>query len=156
MEIIEKVTKLIGAVTAAIGVVVGGFTAWDKLGGSFKDKDILVWSPEHFEISNGPANGEFKVIAARQKLRDDCSVEDFKLEIRDRDYIVHVATPSVSKFSGAASDTIEKFGYTFTIDKPERVVKGGATLLAHIYYKCPEGDVIVNYPSHPNLNFIIE
>lgn len=156
MENIEKITKFIGAITASFAVIVGGFTTWDKVGNSFKDNTILVWSPEHFEISDGSADGEFKVIVARQKLRDDCSVEDFKLEIRDRDYVVHIATPSVAKFSGAASETIEKFGYTFTIDNPANVVKGGATLLAHIYYKCPEGDVVVNYPSHPNLNFIIE
>lgn len=156
MEIIEKTVKLIGLVTATFAVIGGGFTVWDKIQNSFKDDTILIWSPEHFEINNGPATGEFKVIVARQKLRDDCSVENFKLEIRDSEYIVHVAIPSVANFSGSASETIEKFGYKFTINAPEEVAKGQATLLAHIYYKCPEGEVLINYPSHENLNFNIE
>jgi hypothetical protein len=30
-----------------------------------------------------------------------------------------------------------------------------ATLLAHIKYKCPEREVVVNYPNHKNLKFNI-
>lgn len=156
MENIEKITKFIGAITAALAVIGGSFTAWDKYNNYFKNKKILAWSPEHFEVSNGIASNEFRVVVARQKIRDDCAVEDFKIEIRDSEYIVHTATPSVAKFSGAASETVEKFGYKFTIDDPEKVAKGEATLLAHIYYKCPEGNIVVNYPSHENLNFTIE
>lgn len=156
MEIVEKTTKFIGMFTAMFAVIGGGYTAWDKIGNSFKDKTILKWSPEHFEVSDGPVLGEFKVIVARQKLRDDCSVEDFKLEVRDSEYIVHVAIPSVAKFSGVASEAIEKFGFTFKINDPRKVAKGPATLLAHIYYKCPEGDVVVNYPSHDKLKFNIK
>ena len=156
MEIVEKSTKFIGMFTAMFAVIGGGYTLWDKVGNSLKDNTILAWSPEHFEISDGVASGEFKVIVARQKLRDDCSVEDFKLEVRDSEYIVHTATPSVAKFSGAESETIEKFGYKFTINNADKVAKGEATLLAHIYYKCPEGDAVVNYPSHENLNFNIQ
>lgn len=156
MEIIEKITKLIAAVTAALAVVGGSYTVWDKVSNHLQDKTILIWSPEYFEVSDASASEEFKVVVARQKLRDDCSVEDFQLEVRDSEYIVHVATPSVAKFSGAASNNVEKFGYKFTINEPEKVAKGPATLLAHIYYKCPEGEVLVNYPSHDNLEFVVE
>jgi hypothetical protein len=45
---------------------------------------------------------------------------------------------------------------SITIDKPYDVAKGKATLLAHIEYKCPEGIVYINYPSHQNLEFMIE
>jgi len=38
----------------------------------------------------------------------------------------------------------------------ENVAKGEAMLLAHIGYKCPEGEQVVNYPSHPNLTFNVE
>lgn len=156
MEIVEKITKFIGVFTAIFAVIGGGYTVWDKFSNSLDDDTILVWYPEHFEVSDGPATGEFKVFVARQKLRDDCSVEDFRVEIRDSEHIVHVVTPSIVKFSGAASDKVERFGFKFKINNPEYVVRGPATLLAHIYYQCPEGEVLVNYPSHDNLNFIIK
>lgn len=157
MEIIEKTTKFVGMFAAVFAVIGGGYTAWDKVGKSFKNNSILIWAPEHFEISDGPASGEFHVIVARQKLRDDCKVDDFKLEVRDSEYIVHAATPSVAKFSGPAGKDIEKFGYKFIInDKAEDVAKGTATLLAQIYYQCPEGAVTVSYPDHANMNFNID
>lgn len=126
---------------------------WDKL----SSKDILTWAPEHFEISDGPRDGTFDVVVAREKHRDDCSVEGFKLTVKDSKYMVHTATPSVAKFSGPASDKIDKFGYSFTIDEEHRhmLPVGEATLLAQIDYMCPEGAVIVNYPDHENLQFEI-
>ena len=148
---IEKATKAIGAATALFAMIGGGYTATDKLG-LFR-KPILEWSAEHFSIESGPANGEFAVIAARRKIRDDCSVEQFYLEVRDARYIVHKATPSIAKFSGPATDKIDKFGYTIKIDEANKVSPGRATLLAHIRYKCPEGEVLMNYPDHANLTF---
>ena len=152
---IESITKGIGIVTATFALIGGGYTLYDKLG---IEDPILKWSPEYFEISSGPATGEFKVIVAREKLRDDCSVENFKLEVRDSEYIVHPAIPSIAKFSGPANDKIDKFGYKISFDKhhASRVAKGKATLLAHIDYLCPEGSVVVNYPDHENLTFNIE
>ena len=150
---IDRTTKSIGAITALFAMVGGGYTATDKLG-LFR-KPILEWSAEHFNISGGPADGEFSVIAARRKVRDDCSVEQFYLEVRDSRYIVHAATPSIAKFSGPATDKIDKFGYTIRINDASRVSPGRATLLAHIRYKCPEGEVLMNYPDHANLTFEI-
>ena len=102
---VDRTTKLIGAVTALFAMVGGGYTATDKLG-LFR-KPILEWSPEYFSITGGPADGEFAVVAARKKIRDDCSVEQFYLEVRDS------------------------------------------------RYKCPEGEVLINYPDHTNLTFEI-
>jgi hypothetical protein len=150
---VDRTTKLIGAVTALFAMVGGGYTATDKLG-LFR-KPILEWSPEYFSITDGPANSEFAVVAARKKIRDDCSVEQFYLEVRDARYIVHQANPSIAKFSGPATDKIDKFGYTITLENPSKVSPGRATLLAHIRYKCPEGDVLINYPDHANLTFEI-
>ena len=150
---VDRITKSVGAVTALFAMIGGGYTATDKLG-LFK-KPILEWSSEHFSISPGPADGEFAVIAARKKIRDDCSVEQFYLEVRDSRYIVHKANPSIAKFSGPATDKIDKFGYTISIENPSRVSPGRATLLAHIRYKCPEGEVLINYPDHANLTFEI-
>ena len=150
---VDRTTKSIGAVTALFAMVGGGYTATDKMG-LFK-KSILEWSPTHFSIEGGPANGQFSVIAARRKIRDDCSVEQFHLEVRDARYIVHKATPSIAKFSGPATDKIDKFGYTISIDDPAKVHPGRATLLAHIRYKCPEGEVLMNYPDHENLTFVV-
>jgi hypothetical protein len=133
---IDRVTKSVGAVTAVFAMVGGGYTA-------------------HFSITDGPANGEFAVVAARRKIRDDCSVEQFYLEVRDSRYIVHKANPSIAKFSGPANDKVDKFGYTITIDDPNKIAPGRATLLAHIRYKCPEGEVLINYPDHANLTFNI-
>jgi hypothetical protein len=71
--------------------------------------------------------------------------------------MVHTAIPSVAKFSGPASDKVDKFGFSFTIDEEHQdmIPEGEATLLAHIDYLCPEGPVVVNYPDHENLRFEI-
>jgi hypothetical protein len=150
---IENITKGIGVITASLALVGGGYTLWDKL----ENKDILTWAPEHFEISDGPRNGTFDVIVAREKHRDDCSVEGFTLEVKDSKYMVHAAKPGMTKFSGPASDKIDKFGFTFTIDEEHKdmIPAGEATLLARIDYACPEGPVVVSYPDHKNLRFNI-
>lgn len=153
IDIADELKKWFGAVTALFAVVGGGYATVEKTN-LFK-KSILTWAPEYFSISSGPASGEFKVIVAREKHRDDCSVEGFKLEVRDSDMIMHTVKPSISKFSGPASHKIDKFGYTIKIENPETVALGKATLMAHIDYKCPEGPVIVNYPDHENLRFEI-
>jgi len=149
---IESITKGIGVVTATFALVGGGYTLYDKLG---IEDPILKWAPEYFEISDGETDDDFKVIVARQKLRDDCKVTGFRIEVRDSDFVVHKATPSIAKFSGPASDKVDKFGYYFTIENHNEVEVGEATLLAHIDYECPEGPVIVNYPDHENLKFNI-
>jgi hypothetical protein len=150
----DSITKPIAVVTAVMAMLGGGYSLYDKV--KLPPKDILRWDAEHFSISNGPASGSFKVIVARQKIRDDCTVEDFGLEVRDADYIVHKATPSVAKFSGPASPTVDKFGYTMTIEGPESVAVGSAKLIARITYKCPEGNVVIAYPDHKNLSFNVE
>lgn len=149
----DEIKKWLGVVTASFAVIGGGWTAVEKT--SFFKTPILTWSPEHFSITSGPANGEFKVIAAREKHRDDCSVEGFKLEVRDSALIMHLAKPSIAKFSGPATNKIDKFAYTMAIENPEKVTPGTATLMAHIDYKCPTGPVVINYPDHKNLTFEI-
>lgn len=149
----DEIKKWLGVITASFAVIGGGYTAIEK--SNFFKKPILTWAPEHFSISSGPANSEFKVIAAREKHRDDCSVEGFKLEVRDSDLVMHPAKSSISKFSGPASDKIDKFAYTIKIEDPKKVSVGTATLMAHIDYKCPEGQKVINYPDHKNLTFEI-
>jgi len=150
---IENITKGIGAITATLALIGGGYTLWDKL----ESKEILAWAPEYFSVTDAPVDGTFDVIVAREKYRDDCSVEGFTLEVKDSKFMVHKAIPSIAKFSGPASDKIDKFGFSFTIDKEhiDMIPPGTATLLAHINYQCPEGPVVVNYPDHPNLKFTI-
>ena len=151
---VENITKGIGVVTATFALIGGGYTLWDKL----ESKDILAWAPEYFSVTDAPADGTFDVIVAREKYRDDCSVEGFTLEVKDSKFMVHKAIPSIAKFSGPASDKIDKFGFSFTIDKEhiDMIKPGTATLLAHIDYLCPEGPVVVNYPDHKNLEFEIK
>jgi|SRR6056300_231641 len=149
---IENITKGVGVLTASLALIGGGVTLYDKLG---IEDPILTWAPEHFVISDGETDDDFKVVVAREKHRDDCKVTGFRLEVRDSAYVVHTATPSIAKFSGPASDKIDKFGFYFTINNHEEVEIGEATLLAHIDYECPEGEVIVNYPDHENLKFMI-
>jgi len=153
---LDNITKGIGAVTATLALVGGGYTLSDKIG--LFDKPILEWAPEHFEISDGPINGPFRVIVAREKIRDDCDVVGFTLEIRDSEYVVHPATPSVTKFSGPANDKVDKFGFNIYVREGhyDRVALGEAMLLATINYECPEGPVVVHYPDHENLRFNIE
>ena len=150
----DSITKPIAVVTAVMAMIGGGYSLYDKF--KLPPKDILKWDADHFSITNGAASGEFKVVVARQKIRDDCTVEDFSLEVRDSDYMVHKALPSVAKFSGPASPTVDKFGYTMTVENPASVAPGGAKLIARITYKCPEGNVVIAYPDHKNLTFNIE
>ena len=149
------IPKFISAVAASVAAVGGSYTLADKFG--WFDKSILRWEPEHFAVSSGPSSGEFKVVVARQKLRNDCEVINFKIEIKDSDFVVHPAIPSIATFSGPATPTADKFGYKFTFspEVQKKVAIGDATLLAHIKYKCPEREVVVNYPNHKNLNFKI-
>jgi hypothetical protein len=149
----DEIKKWLGVITASFAVIGGGYTAVEK--SNFFKTPILTWAPEHFSISSGPANSEFKVIVAREKHRNDCSVEGFKLEVRDSGLVMHTAKPSISTFSGPANDKVDKFAYTITIESPEKVALGTATLMAHIDYKCPEGPVLINYPDHKNLTFEI-
>lgn len=153
---LDNITKGIGAVTATFALIGGGYTLSDKFG--LFDKPILEWAPEHFEITDGPIDGPFRVIVAREKIRDDCDVVGFTLEIRDSEYVVHPATPSVTKFSGPANDKVDKFGFNMYVHEGhyDRVALGEATLLATINYECPEGPVVVHYPDHENLRFNIE
>ena len=150
----DSITKPIAVVTAVMAAIGGGYSLYDKV--KLPPKDILKWDAEHFSITNGPAFGQFKVVVGRQKIRDDCTVEDFSLEVHDSDYMVHKALPSVAKFSGPASPTVDKFGYTMTVENPASVAPGGAKLIARILYKCPEGNVVIAYPDHKNLTFNIE
>ena len=149
---LETITKSIAAVTASLALAGGGYTLWDKVK---PVKPILTWHGEYFSIESGPADQERAVVVAREKHRDDCAVMSFKLEVKAPQYQVHDATSSVSVFSGPASNKIDKFGYRITIQDPKKVAPGPATLMANIKYKCPEGEVIVNYPDHPNLTFNI-
>ena len=150
----DSITKPVAVVTAVIAMIGGGYSLYDKV--KLPPKDILKWDADHFNITSGPASGQFKVVVARQKIRDDCTVEDFSLEVRDSDYMVHKSNPSVAKFSGPASPTVDKFGYTMTVENPRAVAPGAAKLIARIMYKCPEGNVVIAYPDHKNLSFNIE
>ena len=149
---LETITKSIATVTASLALVGGGYTLWDKLKPA---RPVLTWHGEYFKIESGPADSEFAVVVAREKHRDDCEVKEFKLEVKDADLQMHDAKSSISVFSGPASQKIDKFGYRITLANPAKVAPGPATLLANIKYKCPEGEVIVNYPDHPNLTFNI-
>ena len=150
----DAITKPVAVVTAIMAMIGGGYSLYDKF--KLPPKDILKWDADHFSITSGIASGEFRVVVARQKIRDDCTVEDFSLEVRDSDYMVHKALPSIAKFSGPASPTVDKFGYTMTVENPASVAPGGAKLIARILYKCPEGNVVIAYPDHKNLTFNIE
>src|SRR5210317_2165159 len=107
---IENITKGIGVVTAAFALIGGGYTLYDKLG---IEDPILKWAPEYFSVTDGETDDDFKVVVAREKLRDDCKVVDFRLEVRDSEFVVHNAIPSITKFSGPANDKIDKFAYYF-------------------------------------------
>ena len=148
---IENITKGIGVVTATFALIGGGATLFDK----FESKEILTWAPEYFEVSDNTKHGEFDVVVAREKHRDDCKVVSFTLEVKDSKYHVHKAIPSIAQFSGPATDTVDKFGFSFTIDDEHKdmIPPGPAELLAQIEYECPEGPVVVHYP--PNIAFNI-
>jgi len=147
------ITKVIASVAASVAALGGSYTLADKFG--FFDRAIIEWHPEHFKIvaeHNQPIN----VTVARVKKRDDCSVESFTPSIRDASGMVHEASTTASKFSGPAGPEIDTFTYELTVSKKEKIAAGQATLLAQIKYKCPEGERIVQYPRHPNLNFEVK
>lgn len=153
---LDKVSKILAVVSATIALFGSAYSVYDKINYSNKTPyEIITWAPEFFEVSSGPAKGEFTVIVAREKHRNDCTVEDFLLQVRDSRYIMHLAVPSMARLSGPASNKIDKYGYTFTLQNPSKVNKGVAMLIAQIEYKCPEGTKVLSYPDHPNLAFTI-
>ena len=146
-------SKIIAGVAAGVAAVSGSYALIDKFG--FLDHQIIEWSPEHFKIV--AHKGEpitVTVTVARIKKRDDCSVEGFTPAIRDSTGMVYEAVPSATKFSGPASQEIDTFTYQLAV--PKKVKTGMATLIATIKYKCPEGERIVQYPRHENLQFNID
>lgn len=151
---VKTAAAAVGAVVAAIS---GGVTLSGNLGYHWFERPVLAWAPEHFSVRDGYISEGFTVVVARQKLRDDCEVTSFEVEIRDSDYIVHPMTPSLAKFSGPASDTVDMFGYKIYVpeDHAHEIALGRATLLARIKYSCPEGEQLVTYPEHENLTFTI-
>jgi len=153
----SDIKNIIAAVGALIAAISGGATLSGKFGWDWFDRPVLEWHPEQFEISDGYIDEGFKVVVARQKLRDDCEVVSFRVELRDSEYLVHPLTPSVAKFSGPANETVDLFGYRIYLPEMHmhKVAMGEATLLGQIKYACPEGEQIVTYPSHPNLTFNI-
>jgi hypothetical protein len=146
---IENITKGIGVVTATLAMLGGGYSVWDK----FSSKDILTWAPEYFNIE--PYEGNYKVTVAREKHRDDCTVTDFTLTVRDSKNIIHQASSSIGKFMGPASDRVDTFAFKMSIESDQPVAQGMATLIAYIDYDCPEGHIAVTYPDHENLKFEI-
>ena len=146
---LDTVKLVAGSLAAVVGLASGTLTLTNNVGIDLWERPILEWAPELFVIDGGPADEGFKVVAARKKLRDDCEVLGFSVEIRDAEYIVYPATPSATKFSGAASDEIEKFGFFVFLHEMDvgKVAPGSGTLLAQIKYKCPEGEKIVTYPA---------
>jgi len=146
---LDEVKVVAGIMAAVVGVFSGVVTLSGKLGFEIWSRPILEWAPEQFDVVGGPADEGFRVVAARKKLRDDCEVVGFTVEVRDSDFIVFPATPSAMKFSGAASDVVEKFGYYVFLHEMDvhKVRPGVATLLGQIKYQCPEGEKIVTYPS---------
>ena len=151
----DNVKLVAGSLGAVVALVSGTFTLSDKVGIKIWDRPILEWSPENFKVEDGYIMDGFKVIVARQKLRDDCDVVAFNVQIRDSEYLVHPTVTSVTKFSGPASDSVDMFGYRVYLHEmhTHKVALGEATLIGQIKYVCPEGEKIVTYPSHPNLNF---
>tara|TARA_R110000796_G_scaffold245933_1_gene370445 strand:- start:417 stop:875 length:459 start_codon:yes stop_codon:yes gene_type:complete len=147
---IENITKGVGIVTATLAMLGGGYTVWDK----FESKDILTWAPEYFVIA--PYEDAYKVTVAREKHRDDCTVTDFTLTVRDSENIIHQASSSIGKFMGPASDRVDTFAFKMQIESDQKVAPGTATLIAYIDYACPEGNIAVTYPDHKNLKFEIK
>jgi|TARA_R110000868_G_scaffold17677_10_gene77027 hypothetical protein len=151
---LPKITPVIQFATAAFALAVGGYSAGEKFGW-FKN-EILVWSPEHFRIESAKIGHPVTVTVARIKKRDDCSVENFEVTVRDGAGVIHQATPSMTRFTGPAGPDIDTFTYLLTISDKEATAPGKATLLATIKYKCPEGERTVTYPRHQNLTFMLE
>lgn len=153
----DTVKVVAGSLGAVVALVSGTFTLSDKVGFELWDRPVLEWSPENFRVEDGYIMDGFKVIVARQKLRDDCDVVGFSVQIRDSDYLVHPTVTSVTKFSGPAGDSVEMFGYRVYLHEmhTEKFALGEATLIGQLKYECPEGEKLVTYPSHPNLNFTV-
>ena len=154
---LDSIKVVAGSLGAVVALISGTFTLSDKFGLTLWDRPVLEWSPENFKIEDGYIMDGFKVVVARQKLRDDCDVVAFNVQIRDSDYLVHPTVTSVTKFSGPASDSVDLFGYRVYLHEmhTHKITLGEATLIGQIKYDCPEGEKIVTYPSHPNLNFSV-
>lgn len=151
---LPKLTPVVQFATASFALAVGGYTAGEKFG--WFRNEIIAWAPEHFRIESIKIGQPVTVTVARIKKRDDCSVENFEVTVRDGAGMIHQATPSMTRFTGPAGPEVDTFTYLLTISEKEPIAQGRATLLATIKYKCPEGERTVTYPRHPNLSFMLE
>jgi len=151
---LPKLTPVVQFFTAAFALAVGGYTASEKFG--WLTHDIIVWAPEHFRIVDTKIGEPVQVTVARIKKRDDCSVENFEVTVRDGAGMIHEAAPSMTRFTGPAGPDVDTFTYMLTISDKNPIAPGKATLLATIKYKCPEGERTVTYPRHQNLSFNLE
>jgi len=151
---LDNVKTLFAVIASVVTILGGGYTLSDKIG--FKwTRPVLTWAPEHFNISNGSIDEPFRAVVAREKHRDDCEVTGFSISVQDSNLELFPATPSNTKFSGPASDTIDKYAYKFYIREQDYdiISTGEATFMGVINYSCPEGTQRIPYP--PNLKFTI-
>ncbi len=97
---LPKLTPVVQFFTAAFALAVGGYTASEKFG--WLTHDIIVWAPEDFRIVDTKIGEPVQVTVARIKKRDDCSVENFEVTVRDGAGMIHEAAPSMTRFTGPA------------------------------------------------------
>lgn len=154
---LDSIKLIAGSLGAVVALISGSLTLSDRFGFDLWERPVLEWAPEEFIIEDGYVLDGFKVIVARTKLRDDCEVIGFSVQLRDSEYLVHPAVTSVTKFSGPAGDRVELFGYRVYVPEMHvhKIAFGLATLSGQIKYSCPEGEQIVSYPNHRNLSFRI-
>lgn len=144
---LDSVKTLFTVIASVVTILGTGYTFFDKLGFNWT-RPVLTWAHEHFSISSGPMDEPFRAVVAREKHRDDCEVISFTIHIRDSNLEIFQATPSSTKFSGPASDKIDKFAYKFYIREEDydKISTGQAMFMGTIKYSCPEGEQIISYP----------
>ena len=152
---LDNIKTTIAVVSGLIAATAGGYKFLDSAGYHWT-RPVLTWHAEHFDITDAPINGEFRIVVAREKHRDDCEVVEFSISVRDSNLMVHAATPGIATFSGPASDTVDMFAYNFYMREEdyEIVNTGVATFIGKIVYDCPEGTQHVYYPTGLKFNIL--
>lgn len=147
MGIFENIKTIAVTISGLVAATAGTYKMLDSFGYNW-NRPVLTWAEEYFEITNAPVNGEFRIVVAREKHRDDCEVDGFKISIRDSKLTMFQATPSIASFAGPASDHVDMFAYNFFIQENDyyMIATGPATFIARITYECPEGIQYVDYP----------
>lgn len=150
---IKEFVPYVQFAAAVIAIAVGGHRAMDILLHDEPSGPVIEWNIDGFEIGDTNGSDAFSVKISRAKMRDDCPVKSFNAQAIDQARFLHDLTTTVGNAVGEKTEGFEAFQYYARFPDGVVAAKGTAKLQGTLVYGCPEGDQVIRYPNHENLQF---